>query len=82
MTTQTQQKMPLASDNSVYTTGAFLVPRKIKIEGAEKWEWRWVVSDFGIDGDEYRNGEEIFLNESADDISGLIKQEDADSSEK
>lgn len=59
------------NDPEVYTTGAFIVPMKIKKGGKEKFIW--VVSEFNDDS--YLNGELCSPMVYADSLEHLIVED-------
>jgi len=59
----------MAVDTIIYTTGAYLVPKRVKING--KWVWAWVVTHF--EDDSFRNGDEFNPPETAKNKRMLLK---------
>jgi hypothetical protein len=55
------------STNQIFTTGAFLEPKKIIENGVEKWVW--VAVEF-VD-DSYKNGEIFNPKEEAENLEKL-----------
>jgi len=56
-------------DIVIYTTGAYLVPKRVKING--KWQWAWLVTHF--EDDSFRDGKEFNPPEIAKNKRMLLK---------
>lgn len=63
-------KLILTEQDIVYTTGAFLKPIQIDIDGEK--QWRWVV--IGFEDSSFLDGEDIGLYDYADNIESLVKE--------
>ncbi|MBM4165983.1 MAG: hypothetical protein FJ218_03570 [Ignavibacteria bacterium] len=44
MQTTSSKHIPINKADYIFTTGAFLIPMKINIDG--EYYWRWIVSEF------------------------------------
>ena len=60
------------SEPRIYTTGAYLVPMKIKTDGKERFVW--IADEFN--DDTYFDGELCTPNVYSDDFNKMIENED------
>ena len=56
-------------DVVIFTTGAYLVPKLIHIEG-NLWRWMWIVTSF--ENDSFMNGDTFNPPEAAESVEQLV----------
>ena len=62
------KKKKLNEGDSLFTTGAFIKPIKVKINNQE--QWRWIVTSF--DDQTFNDGNEIDIYSYANSLESLI----------
>lgn len=67
-----EQKIQLSKNDKVFCTGAFLQATEVEIYGKKQWHWVLV----GSEDDAYLDGKRINICDYADNIQGLLMDED------
>lgn len=67
-----KRKFELRENDKIFCTGAFLQPLEIEVRGVK--QWRWVL--VGSEDPSYFNGQEIQIYDYANDLQGLLIDEE------
>jgi len=58
----------ISEDTIIFSTGVYLKPQKVEING--KSQWRWIA--VGFEDNSFSNGEEIEVYDYADEVENLL----------